>query len=310
MKIFNQISDCKNLKNPILTLGMYDGVHLGHQKIIQKLNEIASEVDGESVLLTFEPHPRITLNKGADSLQLITTLDEKIELLRNYGLKNLILHPFTKEFSQLSSTDFVKQFLVDQIGIHSIVIGYDHHFGKNREGNFEQLNLLSKELNFNCVKIDEIKSNGGHISSTQIRNALLNGNLEFASKGLNRKFGLTGVVIHGDKLGRTLGFPTANLKTEPYKLIPPNGVYVAKVFLNDEEFKGLVSIGTRPTVTDSSEKRVEVYILDFDREIYGEELTIEFHHKIRDDLKFASINALVEQMKQDKSFAIDYRFTS
>lgn len=310
MKIFNHISDCKNLKNPVLTLGMYDGVHIGHQKIIQKLNQIADEIGGESVLLTFEPHPRITLNKGADSLQLITTLDEKIELLEKYGLKTLILHPFTKEFSQLSSTDFVKDLLVDEIGIHSIVIGYDHHFGKNREGNFEQLSQLSKELDFECVKIDEVQSDGDHISSTQIRNALLEGNLSFANKGLGRNYSLNGKVIHGDKLGRTLGFPTANLQVEKYKLIPANGVYVVKVHLKDETFKGLLSIGTRPTITDSNEKRAEVYILDFDREIYDEELKIEFFHKIRNDIKFDSVEALVKQMNQDKAFAIDYQFTS
>lgn len=310
MKIFNHISDCKNLKNPVLTLGMYDGVHLGHQKIIRKLNEIASEVDGESVLLTFEPHPRITLNKGADSLQLITTLDEKIELLRDYGLKNLILHPFTKEFSELSATDFVKNLLVDQIQIHTIVIGYDHHFGKGRQGNFKLLDELSTQFNYNCVQIEEVKSDKLHISSTKIRNALLKGEIDLANQGLNRFFSLKGKVVHGDKLGRTLGFPTANLSTEKYKLIPADGVYVVRVFLKKEIFKGLLSIGNRPTVTDSNEKRVEVFLLDFDREIYSEELKIEFHHKIRDDLKFESIEALVEQMNKDKDFAIQYQFIS
>lgn len=310
MKIFNHISDCKNLKNPVLTLGMYDGVHLGHQKIIQKLNEIASEVDGESVLLTFEPHPRITLNKGADSLQLITTLDEKIELLRDYGLKNLILHPFTKEFSELSATDFVKNLLVDQIQIHTIVIGYDHHFGKGRQGNYDLLDQLSTQYNYNCVQIEEVKSDNLHISSTKIRNALLKGEIDLANQGLNRFYSLNGKVVHGDKLGRTLGFPTANLSTEKYKLIPADGVYVVRVFLNNEIFKGLLSIGNRPTVTDSNEKRVEVFILDFDCEIYDEELKIEFHHKIRDDLKFESIEALVEQMNKDKDFAIHYQFIS
>ena len=310
MKIFNHISDCKNLKNPVLTLGMYDGVHLGHQKIIQKLNEIASEVDGESVLLTFEPHPRITLNKGADSLQLITTLDEKIELLRDYGLKNLIVHPFTKEFSELSATDFVKNLLVDQIQIHTIVIGYDHHFGKGRQGNYELLDELSTQFNYNCVQIEEVKSDQLYISSTKIRNALLKGEIDLANQGLNRFFSLKGKVVHGDKLGRTLGFPTANLSTEKYKLIPADGVYVVRVFLKNKIFKGLLSIGNRPTVTDSNEKRVEVFLLDFDREIYSEELKIEFHHKIRDDLKFESIEALVEQMNKDKDFAIQYQFIS
>lgn len=310
MKIFNHISDCKNLKNPVLTLGMYDGVHLGHQKIIENLNEIAREIGGESVLLTFEPHPRITLNKGSDGLKLITTLDEKIELLRKYGLKNLILHPFTKEFSQLSATEFVKSLLVEQIQIHTIVIGYDHHFGKGRKGNYELLNNLSNEFDFECIQIEEVKSEDLNISSTKIRKALLNGEIDFANQGLNRPYSLRGKVIHGDKLGRTLGFPTANLQTEKFKLIPAEGVYVVGVFVGDEFFKGLLSIGTRPTVTDSAEKRVEVYILDFNREIYGQHIELELMHRIREDRKFNSMEELILQMNQDKEFAINYQFNS
>lgn len=306
MKTFEHIEQCKNLKNPVLTLGMFDGIHIGHQAIIRQLNEIAKKENGESVLLTFDPHPRVVLGKGADDLQLLTTLDEKKELLEKSGLNNLILHPFTKEFAALSAEDFVKELLVHQIGIHTIIIGYDHHFGKNRQGNFEQLNELSKKIGFNCIKIEEVKSEGNHISSTQIRNALIQGNVEFANEGLGRNYSLTGKVIHGDKLGRRLGFPTANLETERFKLIPGNGVYIVKAFLKDEVFKGLLSIGTRPTVTNSNEKRVEVYLMDFDREIYGETLKIEVLHKIRDDMKFQSVEDLVQQMNLDKNFAQDY----
>lgn len=307
MKIFNHISECKNLKNPVLTLGMFDGIHIGHQAIIRQLNEIAEKENGESVLLTFEPHPRVVLGKAADDLQLLTTLNEKIELLEKSGLENLILHPFTKEFSELCAEDFVEELLVNEIGIHTIVIGYDHHFGKNRQGNFEQLNEFSKKYNFQVVKIEEVKSEGNHISSTQIRNALMEGNVEFANEGLGRNYSLTGKVIHGDKLGRTLGFPTANLETEQFKLIPGNGVYIVKAFLKDEVFKGLLSIGTRPTVTNSNEKRAEVYLMDFDREIYGETLKIEVLHKIRDDQKFDSLQDLVKQMNLDKNFAEQYQ---
>lgn len=306
MKTFEHIEQCKNLKNPVLTLGMFDGIHIGHQAIIRQLNEIAKKENGESVLLTFEPHPRVVLGKGADDLQLLTTLDEKKELLEKSGLNNLILHPFTKEFAALSAEDFVKELLVHQIGIHTIIIGYDHHFGKNRQGNFEQLNELSKKFGFNCIKIEEIKSENLNISSTQIRKAILNGNIKKANLGLGRNYSLTGKVIHGDKLGRRLGFPTANLETQAYKLIPGNGVYIVKVFLENEIFKGLLSIGTRPTVTNSNEKRVEVYLMDFDREIYGETLKIEVLHKIRDDMKFQSVEDLVQQMNLDKNFAQDY----
>lgn len=307
MKIFNHISECKNLKNPVLTLGMFDGIHIGHQAIIRQLNEIAEKENGESVLLTFEPHPRVILGNGDVDLQLLTTLEEKIDLLEKSGMENLILHPFTKEFSELCAEDFVKELLVNGIGIHTVLIGYDHHFGKNRQGNFEQLNEFSKKYNFQVVKIEEVKSDGNHISSTQIRNALMEGNVEFANEGLGRNYSLTGKVIHGDKLGRTLGFPTANLETERFKLIPGNGVYIVKAFLKDEVFKGLLSIGTRPTVTNSNEKRAEVYLMDFDREIYGETLKIEVLHKIRDDQKFDSLQDLVKQMNLDKNFAEQYQ---
>ena len=303
MKIFDHIDECKNLKNPVLTLGMFDGIHIGHQAIISQLNQIAGNIHGESVLLTFKPHPRVVLGKGAEDLELLTTLEEKIDLLEKAGLENLILHPFTKEFAGLSSEEFVKELLVDEIGIHTIVIGYDHHFGKNRQGNFQQLHEFSKKYGFNCIKIEEVRSNGNHISSTQIRNALWEGNLEFARKGLGRNYALSGKVVHGDKIGRTFGFPTANLEIEKYKLIPKNGVYLVKVQLGNEYFKGLLSIGTRPTVTNSEEKRVEVYLLDFDRSIYGEILNLELIEFIREDMKFDSLEELIQQMNADKKFA-------
>ncbi|MDD3772065.1 MAG: bifunctional riboflavin kinase/FAD synthetase [Weeksellaceae bacterium] len=303
MKIFEKISDCKGIKKPVLTLGTFDGLHIGHQSILKKLNQIANEVNGESVLLTFEPHPRIVLNKSPESLQMLTTLSEKIKFLENYGLQNLILHPFTQKFSELSATDFVKKLLVDEIGIHTIIIGYDHHFGKGREGNYELLHQLSKEYGFNCIQIEEVKSNNAHISSTQIRKALSEGKIEYANQGLNRNYSLTGKVIHGDKLGRTLGFPTANLETEQYKLLPENGVYMSKLYRQGKTYKALTSIGTRPTITHSGEKRVETFVLDFDEAIYGELIEIEFLHKIRDDKKFDSLDELVQQMNKDKDFA-------
>ncbi len=307
MKIFDHIDQCKNLKNPVLTLGMFDGIHIGHQALIRQLNEIAKQENGESVLLTFEPHPRVVLGKGADDLMLLTTLEEKIDLLEKAGLENLILHPFTRDFADLSAEEFVKELLVGGIGIHTILIGYDHHFGKNRQGNFIQLNELSKKYGFHCIKIEEVKSGEKHISSTQIRKALLEGNLDFAHDGLGRNYKMSGKVVHGDKIGRTLGFPTANLEIEKYKLIPGNGVYVVKVQLGEEIFKGLLSIGTRPTVTNSNEKRVEVYMLDFDQSIYGETISVELLYKIRDDKKFDSVEELVKQMNADKEFAEQFK---
>lgn len=300
MKIFKDISACRNVKNPVLTLGMFDGVHIGHQCIVRRLIEIAGKIDGESTLLTFEPHPKLVLSGGNADLELLTPLEEKVELLERNGLQNLILHPFTKEFSQLSSEEFVRDLLVGQMGVNTIVIGYDHHFGRNREGNFEQLQKLSKELNFNLVKLEEVRNDGLHISSTQIRKGLLEGNVEFAKKGLGRSYSLRGKVVHGDKLGRTLGFPTANLELPAYKLIPKNGVYLVRVHFNKNVYKGLLSIGTRPTITNSSEKRVEAFILDFEEEIYGETLELELIRFVRDDMKFSSLDELVAQMNLDK----------
>lgn len=306
MKIFKDISACKNVKNPVLTLGMFDGVHIGHQCIIQKLIQIAEEIDGESTLLTFEPHPRLVLSDGQADLQLLTPLEEKVELLEKNGLQNLILHPFTKDFSQLSSEEFVRELLIGQMNVHTIVIGYDHHFGRNREGNFEQLKKLSQELNFNLVKLEEVRNDDLHISSTQIRNGLFDGNVEFAQKGLGRFYSLKGKVVHGDKLGRTLGFPTANLELPQYKLIPKNGVYFVKVNFKNNSYKGLLSIGTRPTVTNSEEKRVEVFILDLKEEIYGETLDLELIQFIRDDMKFDSLDELVLQMNLDLKVAENF----
>lgn len=307
MKIFNDISNCQNAKNPVLTLGMFDGVHIGHQAIIQQLNQIADEIQGESTLLTFEPHPKLVLQKDYSDLELLTTLEEKVELLKKFGLDNLILHPFTPEFANLSSEEFVRDLLVNKVGVHTIIIGYDHQFGKNRSGNFQQLKQLSYEFGFQLIQIDEIKSDQQNISSTQIRKALRNGDVEFANKGLGRNYNLSGKVIHGDKLGRTLGFPTANLDVNPFKLIPADGVYMVKVKVKNETFKGLLSIGNRPTVTNSNEKRVEVYILDFQDEIYGEWLDLEFYHFIREDMKFDSLDELISQMNLDLAFAKDFQ---
>jgi riboflavin kinase/FMN adenylyltransferase len=303
MKIFHHIKTCNHVKNPVLTLGMFDGVHIGHQAIIGQLNQIAEKIGGESTLLTFEPHPKVVLNKEFCELELLTTLEEKIQLLEKSGLNNLILHEFTPEFANLSSEEFVRDLLVKEVGIHTIIIGHDHHFGKNRSGNFEQLKELSKECGFKLIRLEEVKSGDFLVSSTEIRNALKEGNIQLANCGLGRKYNLSGKVIHGDKLGRTLGFPTANMEVPKFKLIPADGVYLVKVQIQDQNFKGLLSIGNRPTVTDSNEKRVEVFILDFDRDIYGEEINLEFCEFIRKDMKFDSLEELISQMNKDLEFA-------
>ena len=303
VEIYKSIQNIKPIKKPILTLGMYDGVHIGHQTIINQLNQIADEVDGESVLLTFDPHPRMVLQPNCD-LKFIYTLEEKQQALAQLGLDHLIIHPFTKEFSQLSSLEFVRDLLVHQIKIHTLVIGYDHHFGKNREGNYEQLEILSKEYGFQLVQIEAVDCDDIAVSSTKVRKALTEGNIDYVNKALGCNYPLSGVVVHGDKIGRTLGFPTANLQVNPLKIIPKDGVYAVNVFVNEQKYLGLLSIGIRATVTNTREHRVEVNILDFNQDIYGKTIRLEFLDRIRDEKKFNGLAELIEAMNQDKAYAI------
>ena len=278
---------------------MFDGAHIGHQSILKKLNTIAQNIDGESVLITFNPHPRMVLQPNCD-LKFLNTLQEKEEILRQFELEHLIIQEFTKDFSQVTSVEFVKNLLVDKIKINTLVIGYDHHFGKNREGNFEQLQVLSKEFGFNLIQLEAIEENDVAVSSTKIRNALNEGNIEYANKALNYNYPLSGKVVHGDKIGRTLGFPTANLEVDPNKLIPKDGVYAVDVFVDDTKYLGLLSIGFRETVTNSREHRVEVNILNFDQDIYGKTIKLEFLGRLRDEEKFNSLDELISAMNQDK----------
>ena len=303
MKVYQSIQDIKPIKRPVVTLGMFDGAHIGHQSILKQLNTIAQNIDGESVLITFNPHPRMVLQPNCD-LKFLNTLQEKEEILRQFELEHLIIQEFTKDFSQVTSVEFVKNLLVDKIKINTLVIGYDHHFGKNREGNFEQLQVLSKEYGFNLIQLEAIEENDVAVSSTKIRNALNEGNIEYANKALNYNYPLSGKVVHGDKIGRTLGFPTANLEVDPNKLIPKDGVYAVDVFVDDTKYLGLLSIGFRETVTNSREHRVEVNILKFDQDIYGKTIKLEFLGRLRDEKKFNSLDELISAMNQDKENAI------
>lgn len=304
MNVYQSLEEIKPIKRPVLTLGMFDGVHIGHQSILKQLNTIAKEIDGKSVLITFNPHPRMVLQPNCD-LKFLNTLEEKENVLRQFGLEHLIIQAFTKDFSQVTSVEFVKNLLVDKINIDTLVIGYDHHFGKNREGNFEQLQVLSKKYGFNLIQLQAVEENDVAVSSTKIRNALIEGNIAYANKALNYQYPLSGEVVHGDKIGRTLGFPTANLQVDPNKLIPKDGVYAVDVFVDNQKYLGLLSIGFRETVTNSREHRVEVNILDFDRDIYGETIRLEFLGHLRDEKKFDSLDDLIIAMNQDKENAIN-----
>jgi riboflavin kinase/FMN adenylyltransferase len=300
MRIYEGINNFKRLKYAVVTIGTYDGVHIGHQKILCRLVEVAKMNGGESVLISFWPHPRMVLNNNSSFLKLINTMDEKQELLREIGIDHLILIPFTREFAQTSSADFVHKILVEAIGTKKLIIGYNHRFGKNREGNFESLVNDSYKYGFEVEEIPKHEIDHIGISSSIIRKSLADGDIITAEKYLGHPFLLDGLVIPGDKLGKTIGFPTANLQIEEsYKLIPGDGVYAVKVKVDGIMYNGMLNIGYRPTV-DGQNKKIEVHILGFFNDIYGKKIGITFVKKVRNEQKFESIQELKKQLEMDK----------
>ena len=306
MKVYTQIDAFKNVNNPILTTGTFDGVHKGHQCIIKQLNEIAKNEEGESVLLTFHPHPRLVLFPNDNGLKLIHTQVEKIERLREAGLQHLIIYPFSKSFSRLTYVEYVRDILVNGIGVKKLVIGYDHQFGRNREGSYTQLEELAPLYDFEVMEIPAETVDDVNVSSTKVRKAILNGDLALAREYLGDNFQLSGKVVPGDKIGREIGFPTANIEVEEsHKIIPGNGVYAVRVKHLNSSCKGMMNIGVRPTVSGEMQHRIEVHIFDFSKEIYGDQLTIEFVARIRDERKFETKEALKAQLKQDELTAVN-----
>lgn len=301
MKIHHGL-DTFNAHKPVVTIGTFDGVHLGHQKVISRLKKYALAYKGESVIFTFSPHPRLVTSPEDKSLRLLTTLKEKSVLFEIAGIDHLVIYPFTKEFSQLSYSEFVEQILIKKMGIHCLVVGYDHKFGRNREGGFEYLENCAKKFSFHIEKLDALLLDKVHVSSTKIRSALQNGNIKTANTYLGYKFALHGKVVGGKKIGRKIGFPTANIETsDKHKLIPGYGVYAVEVLLNGDKYKGMLNIGTRPTFNQNADNRsIEVNIFDFEGDIYAHEVTLIFVDKIREEQKFDGVNPLVEQLKKDK----------
>lgn len=308
MKIYTSFDEIIAIKSPVLTIGTFDGVHIGHQKIIHQLNETAQQIGGESVLFTFFPHPRMVLHPENHGIKLIQTQEEKLKKLSEFGLQHLIIIPFTLDFSSLEASLFVKKYLVEKLAIHTLIVGYDHQFGKNREGNFSFLCEQGKIYNFNVIEIPAQDIDSVNVSSSKIRKAIELGDVETANHYLNEQFSLVGEVIEGKKLGRTIGFPTANIgKIDPLKLIPAIGVYAVTIELeNNEKYNGMLNIGYRPTVTDSKELSVEVHLFDFNSSIYGKYIRVYFLKKVRDELKFKSIDLLTEQLKKDEEFVRDF----
>ena len=300
MKIINGIEEISKSERLVLTMGMFDGVHKGHQTIIEKLNEIACIENGNSALLTFYPHPRMVLQPDSD-FKLLTTLEEKIELLKDYGLDYLIIQPFDFEFSRISPVSFVRDTLVNQLNIHTLVVGHDHHFGRNRSGDFAQLQELADLYHFKTLQLSAILEDEKPISSTKIREALCSGNIPYVNEALNHSYCISGEVIHGDKIGRTLGFPTINLKLNSDKLIPKDGVYGVDLMINNKSFIGLMNIGVRPTI-EGKNQRIEIYILDFNDCLYGESVSVNILCRIRNEQKFEDLNSLKNQIQKDVSF--------
>lgn len=300
MKVYRSLDEFENKGNAVVTTGTFDGVHYGHQKIISRLKEVATQYKGESVIITFFPHPRLVLFPEDNDLKLINTLEEKIALLEKAGIDHLIIIPFTKEFSRLSSLEFIQEILVDKIGTKKLVIGYDHHFGKNREGSFEHLKLYAPEYGFEVEEIPGQDINDVAVSSTKIRNAILNGNFEIANRYLGYPFSINGKVAKGDQIGRTIGYPTANIQVpESYKLIPGDGIYAVKVNVNNIDYFGMLYIGNRPTVNGLN-KVIEVNIFDFNEDIYDKHITVEFHKYIRGDKKLNGLDELKAALAEDE----------
>lgn len=301
MKIYTDLKDFSAI-NPVVTIGTFDGVHLGHRKVIRRLQELAQKVKGETVIFTFYPHPRLVLNTEDNGLRLINTLEEKKLLLEAAGIDHLVVYPFTIEFSKLSYVEFVEQILVKQLGMKYLVVGYDHRFGHNREGKYEDLKIFADQLNFKIERQDVLNMDAINVSSTKIRNAIADGDIQMANKYLGYRFFIKGDVINGKKLGHTIGFPTANIDPqESYKLVPKDGVYAVKVDVDDKRYLGMLNIGVRPTVNNQLDNRsIEVHILDFNQDIYYKNITIHFYQRIRNEQFFASLDELKAQLAKDR----------
>ena len=302
MNVITDIEQFKPVRKPFVTIGTFDGVHFGHRVILKKIREEAKAEKGTSVLLTFYPHPRTVLFPDDNSLKLLNTQNEKIELLDEFGIENLIILPFTLEFSRLNAFDFVRDVLVNKIGVYKLIIGYDHQFGRNREGNYKQLEEYAALFDFEIEEIPAQEIDDIKISSTKIRKALFEGDLQKAEEYLGYPYSLSGMVIEGDKLGRSIGFPTANLKVyDKHKLIPANGVYAVLVKYNDKRFKGMMNIGRRPTVNNTDlGLAMEVHLFNFNEDIYHKEITVLLRKRIRDEIKFDNLTALKKQLEKDK----------
>lgn len=305
MKLFHSINDFHTTKKTILTLGTFDGVHIGHKKILERITENTENGKYESLVLTFFPHPRMVLQEKSE-IKLLNTISEKTKLLEATGIENLVIHPFNESFSRLTAEEFVHSILVDQFHIQKIIIGHDHRFGRNRTANIDNLIVFGIEYGFEVEQISAEEIQDVSVSSTKIRKALTEGNMILANEYLGYDYFLTGEVVQGKQLGRTIGFPTANIQIEEeYKLIPKNGVYVVRALIDEKEVFGMMNIGFNPTV-NGQKQTIEVNLFDFDADIYGKKIEVSLLQHLRDEQKFGSIDLLKAQLNQDKQNALAF----
>jgi len=306
MKVWKELHRFK-AQNPVVTIGIFDGVHRGHRYLVDKLKKTAGELKGESVVVTLWPHPRMVLQKDTANLRYLTSIDEKILLLKEASIDHLVIIPFTLEFSRLDSCRFIEEYLVERIGIHKLIVGFNHKFGRNREGDFENLKSCARRFNFELERLSPVLFGEEKISSSVIRNLLLNGELEKANRFLGYDFFIDGEVVEGNRLGRRIGFPTANVKPQDaHKLIPMTGVYAVEMEVAGKLHPGMLNVGYRPTVSESLDQQtVEVHLFDFQDDLYGEHVRINFRRFMRNEQKFASLENLKEQLLKDRDMAKD-----
>ncbi|MDN3675231.1 bifunctional riboflavin kinase/FAD synthetase [Flavobacterium branchiarum] len=305
MKLFHSINDFRSTKKTILTLGTFDGVHIGHKKILEKITQNTQDGKYESLVLTFFPHPRMVLQEKSE-IKLLNTIAEKTNLLEKTGIENLVIHPFNESFSRLTAEEFVNSILVDQFHIQKIIIGHDHRFGRNRTADINDLIAFGEQYGFEVEQISAQEIKDVSVSSTKIRKALTEGDMNLANEYLDYDYFLTGTVVKGKQLGRTIGFPTANLKIEEeYKLIPKNGVYIVKSTINEKVVYGMMNIGLNPTVGGQAQS-IEIHFLDFNEDIYDLEIAVSLLQYIREEQKFGSVALLKEQLEKDKTTTLDF----
>lgn len=307
MKIYRSISSLKPIANLCITIGTFDGIHLGHKKILDQLKNSAHKIGGESMVITFDPHPRVALGKDAKKLRFITTLEEKIEHLEQMGIDHLLIIPFTKDFAAYTADDFINQILLERLGAKRVVVGYDHHFGKP-DPNSPSIDFLLKENGIDVDFVDQLIFNGRAVSSTKIRLGLQEGRIIQASQCLGYTYSIKATIEDGLKQGREIGFPTANLRlADIKKVIPKNGVYVVSVNVEDHEYMGMMNIGYKPTLTEGIYS-LEVHLIDFDGDLYQKELEVSFLKFIREEKKFGSREELIAQIGKDKESVLNYTF--